>query len=208
MAPFFMAKRSSWVLGILCLGAFALVACGSPAAISSTATTASTTTSTTNLAALRSKYFAAVNPLGEAIETWDTQYAQLESQATTTGIVTPAQIAAVTNPVIAAIQTTVNNLSNMSFPASIDADVRSLIAALSSFEGDEREVVLEWPNAQSVQAQGTADIAKANRPGAGESRPVALGFVPGSSTVNTGGRPSGRRRYERAPSGASWFPRC
>ena len=67
-----------------------------------------------------------------------------------------------TNPVISAIQTTVNNLSDLSVPTSIKGDVRSLIAALSAFEGDEREVVLEWPNAQSVQAQGTEDVAKVN----------------------------------------------
>ena len=156
-----MRQRAGWILGILCLGS-ALAACSSPTATSSTPTIASTTTSTTNLASLRSQYSAAVPALGQAIDTWHTEYAQLQSQAATTGHVSPAQIAAVTNPVIAAIQTTVNNLSNIRFPVSIESDVRSLIAALSAFEGDEREVVLEWPNAQSVQAQGTADVAKVN----------------------------------------------
>ncbi len=149
--------------------ALALAACSAKSATTATtattaapATTIATTTSTTDLALLRSQYSAAVTPLGQAINTWHTEYAQLQSQAATTGYVSPGQIAAVTNPVITVMQTTVNNLSNISFPVAIESDVRSLIAALSAFEGDERQVVLEWPNAQSVQAQGTADVAKVN----------------------------------------------
>jgi hypothetical protein len=145
--------------------ALALAACSAKSATTATtattaapATTIATTTSTTDLASLRSQWVAAVTPLDQAINTWHTEYAQLQSQA----YVSPSQIAAVTNPVITVMQTTISNLSNLSFPVAIESDVRSFIAALSAFEGDERQVVLEWPNAQSVQAQGTADVAKVN----------------------------------------------
>ena len=160
-------RRPAGVVGLLILCGLAVAACGSAggSALSSTTTSTSTTTTTSgpSVQSFGSQYDEAIAPMNSEIAQWKSAYANLTSGPEGASVmVTQPQIAAIEDPMISALGTAINQLSDLSAPASIKEDLRSEISAMAAFQGDLRGLVNSWPDAQSEVTQGGSDLAQLN----------------------------------------------
>jgi hypothetical protein len=153
-------RRGGGVFSLLLIGSFLAAGCSSSGPSAPSASSQSTSTAPTGLTVhtYGIQYTKDVAPLNAAIAQWRTAYAQLNPNAT----VGTAVIASVEDPLISALQSTVSKLTALTPPASIQSDIRNLIAGMAAYVGDLRGVVDSWPTAQSEITQAEADQAKMN----------------------------------------------
>jgi hypothetical protein len=126
-------------------------------------TSANSTTTTVSLTSAAETYTKYAAPFSRALKQWNVRWSEFKQTTSHSGVVpTDAQVSAVESPVIDAANRFIVQLEQMSVPRNIRADLHNVIADLSAFVGDEKEVNALWPASESVTLRGEADVARLN----------------------------------------------